>query len=312
MENTETLEVANFFHPQVVKLNVSDIHIKKLKDEILPLKINGDKEMFAKVYEGRQRVKKLRTHLVRYADGLKEQALAWQRKVNAEKNRVVKELDAIEDYLQKEEDAYNAEKQRISDEKKRMEDERVQERINKLSSVDYRLDYVVVKALTDAAFDKVLADAHLKFEEAKAAKAAKEEADLAAQLKLRNDQVELEEKRKELRRVEFELTAEKIRLEGLEAERLRLENEEKIRADEAEKTRVRLENEKKQKEADEAEKLALASDTVKLKKINESITNTMDSILAFEMKSKKARLITEDVINYLQSAIDLTKHKTNG
>lgn len=183
----------------IVKLNVTDAQIAQFKKDFLGLTINGieDKAGLKKVYESRQVVKKTRTSLVKYAGELKEKALAWQRKVNAEKDRVVSELESIECYLQDQEDKIEAEKERIRQEAEKKEQERIQGRINRLAEFGFAIDLVFLQGLTDEDFEKVAANAKAEHEKELAAKAeaerlAKEEAE-----RMRLEREELERLRKE-------------------------------------------------------------------------------------------------------------------
>lgn len=183
----------------IVKLNVTDIEIARLKAEYGSLTINGieDKAGLKKVYESRQIVKKTRTGLVKYADDLKEKAAVWVKKVNAEKNRCVAELEAIEEHLQGQEDIIEAEKERLRQEAINAENERVQKRIDSPSEYGYGIDYAIVKSIDDPTFEKVLANAkveHEKWLQAKAelARLEKEKAD-----RLEAERLELEELRKQ-------------------------------------------------------------------------------------------------------------------
>src|SRR5216110_148612 len=105
-------EVTEAPRMDIVKFNVTDSEIAKLREEYLPLVINGvdDKAGLKRVYDARQVVKKTRVGVEKYAKELKETAIAWQKKVNIEQSRVVGELEAIENHLQTQEDIVAAEK----------------------------------------------------------------------------------------------------------------------------------------------------------------------------------------------------------
>lgn len=183
----------------VVKLNVTDSEIASMKDQYMHLTINGieDKEGLKKVYESRQIVKKTRTSLVKYADQLKEKAIAWQRKVNTEKNRIVTELEGIEAHLQAEEDKIAAEKERIRQEEERKEQERIQTRVDRLSKFGFSIDIAFLKAVSDEDFEKVVANAKGEHEKELAAKAEQERLAKAEAERLKAEREELELLRKQ-------------------------------------------------------------------------------------------------------------------
>lgn len=205
----------------VVKFNVTDSEIAKMKDEYMSLTINGidDKLGFKKVYESRQIVKKTRTSLVKAANEMKEQAIAWQRKVNGEKDRIVGELEAIEGHLQGEEDKIEAEKAKIQKEKDDAEAARIQARIDKLAAFGFAIDYVTITAIDEPTFEKVLANAKAEHEKELAAKA---EADRLA----KEEESRLKAEREEL---------EKLRKERDEAQRIINENNERIAKEQRER-----------------------------------------------------------------------------
>jgi hypothetical protein len=183
----------------IVKLNVTDTEIAKLKEQYLPLVINGidDKEGLKRVYAARQEVKRLRVSLEKYADDLKEDALRWQKKVVAEKNRVVSEFKMIEAHLQSEEDKIAEEKERIRLEEERKEQERIQKRIDRLAEYGYAIDLTFLKTISDDDFEKVVDNAKSEHEKELAARAeqerlAKEEAE-----KLKAEREELDRLRKQ-------------------------------------------------------------------------------------------------------------------
>lgn len=196
IEEVSVLENPNM---AVVKLNVTDSEIANMKADFMGLTINGieDKEGFKKVYESRQIVKKTRVGLVKYADGLKEKALAWQRKVNAEKNRVVAELEAIESHLQSEEDKIAAEKEWIRQEEERKQQERMQKRIDILAQYGYAIDLSFLKIISDEDFEKVVVNAKEQHEIELKKKAEEEVLRKQEEERLKAEREELDRLRKQ-------------------------------------------------------------------------------------------------------------------
>lgn len=183
---------------EVIKLNITDTEIAKMKAEYLPLTINGieDKAGLQKVYESRQIVKKTRTSLVKYADQLKEKSLAWQRKVNGEKNRIAAELEDIEAHLQGEENKIEAAKQAIRDEAERVKKEKIQSRIDSLAPYGATIELVYLESLSDDQFVQVVANAKVQFELTQSRLAEEKRIAEEAALQLKKDQEELAALRK--------------------------------------------------------------------------------------------------------------------
>lgn len=315
----------------IVKLNVTDTEIAKLKEQYLPLVINGidDKEGLKKVYAARQEVKRLRVSLEKYADELKEDALRWQKKVVAEKNRVVSEFKMIEAHLQGEEDKIAEEKERIRLEEERKEQERIQKRIDRLAEYGYAIDLTFLKTISDDDFEKVVDNAKSEHEKELAAKAeqerlAREEAEkLKAEreeldrlrkqqaeaqriIDERNAQIKKEQEEKEaaIRREEQRIENEKRELEMQkvreEQEKRRQAELEQARKDAAEKERLRLIAEQEQAKILEAEKLAQSSDKVKWN----TVIDQLQKISIPEMKSKKAKALAVSVEVLITKVID--------
>lgn len=150
----------------VVKLNVTDQAIADLKGKYLHLKISGleDKEGYKLVYAARQDVKKTRVGVSAYAKSLREDALAWQKKVVSEEKRVVAELESIENHLQGQEDEYNRLKAERDAEIERKEKERIQLRIDALAAYGFAVDYALISTCTDDAFNATLANAKAEWQ----------------------------------------------------------------------------------------------------------------------------------------------------
>lgn len=185
----------------VVKFNVTDAEITRMKEEYLPLTINGieDKAGLKKVYESRQLVKKTRTALVKHADEMKETAIAWQKKVNVEKNRVVGELEAIEAHLQAEEDKIAAAKEEIRLAEEKAKQERIQSRIDRLAQYGYAIDINFLQSLADEQFENVVASAKVEYDKEQAAKAELERLQIEQEATEKREREALEQKLKEER-----------------------------------------------------------------------------------------------------------------
>jgi hypothetical protein len=315
----------------IVKFNVTDAEIAAMKNEYMGLTVSGieDKEGLKKVYESRQKVKRVRVSLVKYADDLKESAIAWQKKVNTEKNRVVGELEAIEAHLQEEEDKIAAEKERIRQEAELKEQQRIQTRVDRLAEYGFAIDLSFIKSISDDDFEKVVVNAKIEHEKELAAKAeqariAKEEAErLKAEReelgRLRKQQAEAqrivdeqnarikkeqEEKEAAILREQQKIENEKREIElqkQREAnEKIRQAELEQARKDAAEKERLRIIAEQEQAKILEAEKLAQSSDKAKFR----TVIDQLENVSIPEMKSKKAKSLSANVEVLITKIID--------
>ena len=267
-------EIAEMPSMSVVKLNVTDAEIARLKEEYMPLTIAGieDRAGYKKVYEARQTVKRTRVSLVKHADELKEQAIAWQKKVNTEKGRVVGELELIEKHLQSEEDRIDGEKEAIRQEAERIEKARIQKRIDRLTEYGFAIDYTFVQNIGDEDFEKVVDNAKSEWLKEQDAKAEAERLQRAEEARIKAEREELEQLRAEQAKAQAIIKAENDRIAkeqadkeaALNAEVVRLEKEkadqeaknkaaeEKIRRDAYDAEQKRLHEERVAKAREEA------------------------------------------------------------
>ncbi|UXO94082.1 hypothetical protein Pan5_40 [Pseudanabaena phage Pan5] len=317
----------------VVKMNVTDTEIAKMKAEFLPLAINGidDKAGFKRVYDARQEVKRTRVSLTKYAKGLREDAQEWVKRVIAEEKRVVGELTIIEDHLQSEEDKIEAEKARIKAEEEAKEAKRIQDRIDALAAYGFQIDYTTIKSIDDQTFNSVLENAKAEHAKELERKAEEERQRLAEEARLKAEREELERLRQQAAEAQriIDEKNEQIRKEqeakeaALRAEQERIEAEKKA----AEAERQRLIDEKKRQEELEAAKLK-AAEEARLKAIEDAkiesarleqekklreesaarelalrpdkeklqaFANKIGSLIDFEVKDEKAQLIVNDI-----------------
>lgn len=328
----------------VVKLNVTDQEIAKMKADYLPLKIKGieDKAGLKAVYDARQIVKKTRVGVEKHAKDLKESALAWQRKVNTEKDRIVGELETIESHLQSEEDTIAAEKERLRIEAEKKEQAIVQARVDQLTQYGYEINIHFLKSLSEADFLAVVATAKSEYEKQLAGKAEEKRlADAeAARLKaereelqrLREQQAEAqrvinennarikkeqEEKdaaiRAEQKKIEDDKRAMELQKEQA-AEAKRREEEMKLareQAAEAARLKAIEDSVREAKEKAEAERLAKEEENRQLalrpdKEKLQSFANTLSALQLPDVKDEKAQAIVNDVkimINKMQAHI---------
>lgn len=280
--NTELLEAPKM---DVVKLNITDAAISQMREDFMPLRIDGvnDKAGLRKVYESRQIVKKTRVGVVKYADELKEQAIIWQNKVNTEKNRVVDKLKEIEEHLQKEEDRIAEEKERIQKEIEEKENARIQDRIDQLAVYGFGIDYTTIKSIDNETFQTILNNAKIEFAKEQEAKAEAERLAKEEAARLRAEREELEKLRSEAAKAQAIIDSEneRIRNENLAKERAIREEREKI---EAEKKAIELQKQKDAEEKIRAEQIekakAEATERARLEAIAEAMRAEEDKIAA--------------------------------
>lgn len=218
-----------------IVFHVSDAKIEELKRELHGIKII-DSADYAKVTKGIGVCRTLRTQVEKCRKDLKEDSLAYGRRVDAEAKRLTAMLEQIEEPLK-------AEKQRIDEEKERAKKAaeeakrlKLESRLNDLSSINARVNPLIVAEWSEDEFQK-------QFEVAKGIfEAAQREAQAEAERLARE-----EADRQEAMRIERE----RLAAERAELDRLRAEQEAERAAIQAEKDRLARE----QFERDEVERL---------------------------------------------------------
>lgn len=305
----------------VVELNVTDTRIKEMKEEYMPLKVNGigDKAGLKMVYESRQIVKKTRVSVVKYADELKEKAVSWQKKVNMEKNRVIGELESIEAHLQAEEDKVTIEKEQLRLAAAKQEEARVQKRIDALAAYGFAIDFNTIKTIDDTSFEIVLNNAKSEHEKELAAKAEEARMQKLEQERLISERKELEELRAKQAEAQRIIEAENLRIKKeqeakeavIHAEQKRIEDEKRNIEQQQQqrdaeddynrfKEKFRQIEAAKQEKIQEEEKLAMASDKVKF----QTVIGMIGGINIPEMKSAKSKKLAGDVKDLLAKIRD--------
>jgi hypothetical protein len=242
---------SSYIENELKKFSITDQAIAEMKQKYLPLKINGvdDKAGYAAVREARLTVKSKRIEVDKKRKELTEDALKFQRAINAEAKRIVNELEPIESYLGAQENEYEAEKERIKQEKERAEQIKLQERVNKLLSVGmlfngalytlsslgaqqvpYEIDPYSLKSMNDQQFEDYFNTVSDRHEENK-----RYLAEIERQKQAEAELIERERKEEQARleKMRQEQEAEKLRLEAIAREQ-----EEKEKAILAEQKRL--------------------------------------------------------------------------
>lgn len=213
-------------------ISQTETAIAELREQYMGLAIAGpdDRKGYLAVSEARKDVKARRVKVEHARKALNEDALTYQRTVNAEAKRITAMLEPIETYLEQQEDGYKAAlaaKFRQAEEARKA---KLQARVDAVLAVRCQVPLAVLEALTDEQFAAELA----KATEADNARKAQEEA--AAKERAERD-AEAERLRKEQ---EAQLAAERAKLEAerkAQEEQARIEREkieaERRKADEA-------------------------------------------------------------------------------
>lgn len=110
-----TKEAENPITTELVKANVTDAVIQKLRTEFLPLKINGidDKEGYEKVLKARSQCRDVRVLAEKVCKKGREGAVKIQKEWIAKEKEVVAKVTEVEQHLKKQEDDIDAQKEAI-------------------------------------------------------------------------------------------------------------------------------------------------------------------------------------------------------
>lgn len=115
-------EAENPITTELVKANVTEAVIQKLRTEFLPLKINGidDKEGYEKVHKARIQCRDIRVLTEKICKKGREDAVKIQKEWIAKEKEVVAQVSEVEGHLKKQEDAIDAEKEAIKIKQERL------------------------------------------------------------------------------------------------------------------------------------------------------------------------------------------------
>lgn len=110
-----TKEAENPITAELVKANVTEVMLQKIKKDYLPLKINGiaDADGYKQVHDARMTCVKLRTTTEKICKKGREEAVRIQKEWLAKEKEVVNQIQEVELHLKKQEDAIDAEKEAI-------------------------------------------------------------------------------------------------------------------------------------------------------------------------------------------------------
>jgi len=273
---------------ELITYDITQAAIAELKSKCLALKVTSftDKEGYLKCKEAKADIKARRVAIEKRRKELKEDSLAFGRKVDAKAREYTQELEAMEAHLQAQQDIIDDEIERRRQEAEFKKQQLVNERIQKLTAVQAECPPNIGE-LADEMFDAMLHAATVAYEE-------KKQAEEAEKKRIADMEAENQRLRKEAEEREQAARAEREKHEA-EVRKLKAEAEAKERE----------ENEKKRKEAEakqaEAEKIA-AEERAKAQKAEEERAEierkekaAKDAALAAKkLEEEKAKKAIED------------------
>lgn len=262
----------------VKTFDLTEAQIAVMRERFAGLSIAGveDKKGLEAVHAARMEVKSYRVEVDKVRKRLKEDSLAYGRKVDSVAKHFTNLLLEIEKPLEEREEAVLAEKERIKAEKQREADAKLQRRVDALNAVGAPVHVGALALMEDRTFEEHLRITTEAWEikeaqrkEAEAALAAKLEAErLEAERKAKEEaearalrEAELAEQEKALAARQAEIKAQEEALaakasaleQAAREDAIRKEAEEKARLD-AERARLREEERKAQAAAEEKAK----------------------------------------------------------
>ena len=179
----------------VVKFNITEGAIEKMRADYLPLVIKGldDRDGYKACDEARKVVKSHRVSVEKRRKELKEEALRFGQKIDSEAKRISGQLEQIEDHLRAQQDIIDKEAERQRAKVQAEAKAKLDARILRLQELRAQIDFNRLAAMSDEDFaELVQREAARHAAEIDAAK--KQEEELRA-LRAR-EAVALEERRK--------------------------------------------------------------------------------------------------------------------
>jgi hypothetical protein len=125
-----------------IKLNVTDAALAKLKKKFEKVPDVSKKDAYEFVRVGLGELRTLRTGAGKHKATLKAEAIAYNKRVDAEYNRVIEAIEAIEGPMKAAKDAEDAKKEAIREEKRKAEELRkfnINQKINEIREIAFSL-----------------------------------------------------------------------------------------------------------------------------------------------------------------------------
>jgi len=313
----------------LIKVNVTNQVLARLKAEAEAFVINGpdDKEGYEKVRRHRLDIVPLRTATVSAMKGVREEALAFQRRVKTEEDRVVGELQAAEAIDAAKEAKYLADRQAIEDKKVADEKARVDGLLDQLKKFEWNGNPLEVaqdtperfsERLKKAESDFTIMEAGRKAEADRKAREEQEARDLAKKNRLESERLDAQRREQEAeqakidaQKLELEATQRRIKEDEDAKEKKRLEDE--LAAKKAELDRIAQEEQQKRDQAEKDRLAKEASDrAASLAPDKEKISKWITAIEAFlhappEIKDPELLREVKHLTATITNGINLTK-----
>jgi len=156
-----------FISTELQKFEIDEVGLISTANKYKNLKIQdvNDKIGLSAVRIARLELKAIRVDISKKAKTIRESAVRFQKAVIARETELIELVEPTERILEAEENRIQEEKQRIKDEEEKREFERLQGMMNKLSAVNYAVDFTELKGYTDDQFATVLQEATDKYHE---------------------------------------------------------------------------------------------------------------------------------------------------
>lgn len=123
-----------------IKLNVTDAVLNKLKKKFEKIPDLTKKEGYEFIRVGLGELRTLRTGAGKHKKDLKEEAIAYNKRVDTEFNRVIEIITSIEEPMKAAKDAEDAKKEAIKEEKRKKEETRkfaINQKINEIREIAF-------------------------------------------------------------------------------------------------------------------------------------------------------------------------------
>ena len=123
-----------------IKLNVTDATLGKLEKKFAKVPDVSKKEGYEFVRVGLGELRTLRTGIGKYKGELKAEAIAYNKRVDTEYNRVIDVITAMEEPMKVAKDAEDAKKEALKEEKRKKEEDRkfkINQKINEIREIAF-------------------------------------------------------------------------------------------------------------------------------------------------------------------------------
>lgn len=192
--------MTNFIDTELQKFDITDAVIESMKDQFLPMKINGieDDNGYRQVNKARLFVKNKRVEIEKRRKELKADSLEYGRRIDAQAKYLTELIAPIELHLEKEQDAVDKERERTKIRKAR--EAALPERINKLAELGVFITDEELMVMDDLEFNRYYNQT--KEDQLKARQAELERQEREQEKKARHQEAEIKRKMFEIEEAE--------------------------------------------------------------------------------------------------------------